>query len=157
MGPKRKRLEERFWAKVIKTSKCWLWNGSLRSGYGQLSETYRTQKYNKNWAAHRLSWTFHFGPIPKGLFVCHQCDNRACVNPSHLFIGTQQENLSDMVAKGRSTYGDRNSNARLNTRQVITIRCLRKMGILPNYLSTRFGVSKTHVYRICKNLNWKCI
>lgn len=89
-------LAEAFWRFVCKSDACWEWTASIGShGYGQL--TYLQQKYT----AHRLSWELHRGPIPDGLFVLHKCDNRRCVKPDHLFLGTQRENLEDMTRKGR--------------------------------------------------------
>ena len=93
-------LSERFWAKVeiIPFHGCWEWTASQnRLGYGLIHEKRRMLK------AHRVSWELHYGKvIPAGLFVCHHCDNPGCVNPSHLFLGTNTDNLRDMSAKGRS-------------------------------------------------------
>ena len=76
---------------------CWIWTGSLTAGsYGQ------TRYNGKLWRAHRLFYTLFKSEIPNKLMVCHHCDNPQCVNPDHLFLGTNQDNLSDMVRKGRA-------------------------------------------------------
>jgi hypothetical protein len=82
---------------VISETGCWLWQGTLGwKGYGQIS--YR----NKQWGTHRLSYTLHKGPIPKGMLVCHTCDVRNCVNPEHLWVGTNKQNMVDCSRKGRA-------------------------------------------------------
>src|SRR5207302_5572975 len=86
-------LVERFWAKVEKGPDCWPWKACLRNGYGMINAP---EKY-----AHRFSYELNNGPIPKGKYVLHRCDNRACVRPEHLILGTQKENLIDMMRKGR--------------------------------------------------------
>lgn len=90
----------RFWSKVNKTEGCWLWTaGRFSNGYGVF--------YNgkSNTRAHRFSWALEHGEVPENLYVLHRCDNRRCVNPAHLFLGTAADNAIDMVNKGRSTRG----------------------------------------------------
>jgi hypothetical protein len=101
-GPKPKPLAERFWAKVdvAGPEDCWVWTAALGStGYGHLGGNRR--RAQPDYKAHRLSWELHHGPIPEGLSVLHRCDNPPCVNPAHLFLGTQRDNVIDAVQKGR--------------------------------------------------------
>lgn len=85
----------RFWAKVDKAEGCWLWTGKCnRDGYGYIDDR----------GAHRVAYELSKGPIPTGLFVCHSCDNKRCVNPSHLWAGGAAANTQDMIAKGRGNH-----------------------------------------------------
>lgn len=106
------RIESRFWAKVNKQgpihpvlkSRCWLWTATkFSSGYGVFS-------FGAGQRANRYSWILHYGDIPEELFVLHKCDNPACVNPKHLFLGTHQDNMDDMTQKKRQAVGDRNGS-----------------------------------------------
>lgn len=101
-------LEERFWAKVNKrgpkilSSRCWDWTGSTyASGHGQIWVNSRLER------AHRVSWKLAGGKIPKGKLLCHRCDRPSCVRPSHLWVGSQKDNMADAAAKGRT----RNQNS----------------------------------------------
>lgn len=93
--PMRTDLATRFWAKVHKTERCWLWQGAKAWGYGKIYVEGHVIR------AHRVAWEMTHGPIPEGLLVLHECDTPACVNPSHLRLGTQRENISDCRSRGR--------------------------------------------------------
>lgn len=88
-------FKERFWNKVNKTDKCWLWKAAkCSSGYGQFGED------GKKYYAHRAAYEMAYGKIPRGMLILHQCDNKSCVNPSHLKIGTYSQNLIEAYARG---------------------------------------------------------
>ena len=109
-----------FWSHVDKTSHpggCWVWTGSCnRGGYGQM-------KFNrKQRVVHRVSFELAYGFLPADMFVCHHCDNKRCIRPDHLFLGTPRDNVMDSVAKGRRCVGERHRTAKLRNHEVIEIR-----------------------------------
>ncbi len=93
-------LEQRFWNKVEKTESCWNWTASRDSnGYGQINGG--KDRNGRHYNAHHVAWELCFGQIPKGMEICHKCDNRSCVNPTHLFLGNRSDNMQDASKKGR--------------------------------------------------------
>lgn len=130
---------------------CWLWlAGTNASGYGIINHG------SKSVLAHRLSWTAFVGQIPEGMHVLHRCDTRPCVNPAHLFIGTNFDNVQDKVRKHRAIGqpGEQNRNAKLSRDDVLLIRsdtrgCYR--------IARDFGVSPQTIWRVKTNNNWKSL
>lgn len=140
--------KERIEAKVLRIPEagCWIWTGStMVRGYGEIISE------NKKHYAHRASYEAFVGPIPKGFYVCHSCDTPACVNPYHLFAGTQKNNLVDMVKKGRSTRGERNSQAKLTEEQVKFVRTSTQSC---NSLAKQLNVSCSTLSAIRRNESW---
>lgn len=130
---------------------CWVWALSrFASGYGN------TFFRGKSMQAHRAYWMKFRGDIPDGLHVLHRCDNRACVNPEHLFIGTQTDNMADMRAKGRDRYvqGVAHPAARLSECDVREIRKRRAAGELLASIAAAFGITKSHTGEICSRKSW---
>ncbi len=127
---------DRFFERVKKTDGCWNWIGTLNSsGYGLILVNYKTIR------AHRFSWELHNGKITGGLYVLHKCDNPRCVNPDHLFLGTQSDNHADMHAKKRNNQpkGSKSGMAKLDERSVSMIR---KGGHTDSFFAKKFNVSR---------------
>ena len=157
-------LTERFWNKVNKKGPddCWEWTASIRNGYGAF-------KLNgKVVDAHRIVWTFTKGSIPKEICVCHHCDNKLCVNPKHLFLGTKGDNNRDMFFKGRgkipspefiskAMQGIGNPNCRLLPKEVLKIRELCDLGISSKILAKKYNVDPAHIRHIAQRRKWKHI
>jgi hypothetical protein len=138
---------ERFFVKIKKTKSCWIWTACrFADGYGMF-QWKRTQH------AHRLMWMRENGPIPKGMHICHTCDNPPCVNPKHLFLGTPGDNVRDMVRKGRSPdrRGERHPNAKLSNKDVVEIREAR--GTFKS-IGKRYGVTRQMIALIKKRKSW---
>lgn len=141
----------RFWARVEKSDACWLWTGPLiNAGYGKFKVESRTR------SAHRFSYELRHGPIPEGMIICHTCDNPPCVNPDHLFLGTNKDNSRDMVAKNRAARlrGERANGVKLTTEDVLEIRRLRKAGVACEEVARQFSLTKAHVWRVAQGTSW---
>lgn len=150
---KRGTLAERFWPKVWKQYGCWMWIGAIKgNGYGTIG---RGGQGAGMVYAHRASWQIHNGEIPDGLMVLHRCDVRACVNPDHLFLGTNADNLHDCSLKGRMHPGEQNPAAKLNERQVVNIRVLASSGTRHRVLAEAFGVARQTISKIVTRRKWK--
>lgn len=160
----------RFWAHVDMSGgadACWHWSGSISAaGYGVL------MIHGKQLGAHRFSYSLAHGPIPNGLFVCHTCDNRVCVNPAHMFLGTSKDNMQDAARKGRTLSGDKHPShihpdrvlrgedshyAKLTSAQVLAIRKAYREGIYQRALAEQYGVDRTTIGAIVNYRNWKHI
>lgn len=137
-------------------SGCWLWEGPLnKTGYGLF---YAKTSPTKSRLAHRVSYAEFIGPIADQLNVLHRCDVRCCVNPDHLFLGTQAENMADCAIKGRHSYGiSKNkglyrTNCTLNPEQILEIR---RSDLSHRELSERFGVDRSQISRIRSGKRWR--
>jgi hypothetical protein len=151
MPPRKMSHATRFWLKVEKSQPemCWLWKGGKRpNGYGRISVK------NVGVNTHRFSWELHNGPIPYGMVVRHSCDTKLCVNPSHLSIGTQKDNLSDMVSRGRSLQGVRNHASKLTELDVRFIRHWLKGPYFLRDIGRAFGVSTMPIMGIKHRRQW---
>ncbi len=143
---------DRFWNKVDKSGDCWLWTGAIDScGYG------RFMLGGTNCHANRVCWELVNSKIPDGLCVCHHCDNPPCVNPDHLFLGTRQDNSTDMVQKGRSSShacGTNNPKVKIDER-IATLIFLSKSPV--KTLAREYDLSLSTIYRIKNKQYWRHI
>lgn len=147
-APLAERLQRRL---TVDENDCWIWQGHTRNGYGRLNmgAAYGRRRID----AHRLAYQLAHGPIEDGLVVCHHCDVRACCNPTHLFLGTQRQNMDDMLAKGRSSPGELRPQARLTTEAVRAIRAAS--GFTQQELAERYGVSQSNISAVLLRKSWR--
>jgi hypothetical protein len=137
--------KEIFHTMYEKTEGCWNWKGKTNpGGYG---------KWNQR-AASRRAYEYAFGAIPKGLQVCHTCDNRKCVNPDHLFLGTISENMKDKVRKNRQARGSKIGSSILTEEKVLEIRKMRLQNNDYETIAKHFGLKWDTVRRACKGPGW---
>jgi len=155
---------QRLWLNVDRSGgpdDCHQWTASCSTdGYGAIAVNGKAR------SAHRLAWELMNGPIPVGLYVCHACDNKLCVNVRHLFLGTNADNMADMVAKGRSASGNRNgtrvhpeclrrgaerSNTRLTVAQILEIRASTDSC---RVTAERYGIGHSYVSQIKRRRRW---
>lgn len=162
-------LAERFWSKVDRRGQdeCWPWKGRLGAGYGRFR---LGRAGSRSDHPMRVAYALVIGPVPKGLHVCHRCDNPPCCNPSHLWLGTSQQNTADKMRKGRQAMGPihgsktmphrvargtRNGMAKLSWRDVTKIRVKRALfGQSYAVLAEEFGVDKTQIMNIVLRRQW---
>jgi hypothetical protein len=153
MFTKKIPLKDRFLAKIKKTNSCWKWTGhKVYGGYGSL---FCGITGKGNISAHRASWMIFKGEIPKGLWVLHKCDNPECANPDHLFLGTCQDNVADMIKKGRKVSnppkGEKSNLSKFSNSQVKAIRYLYKSKhILLREFAQLFNVDSKTIGRIIR-------
>lgn len=146
-------IADRFWkyVEMIPFHGCWEWSGNRNpAGYGRIDIRKKSHR------AHRLSWELFRGPIASGLVVCHKCDNPGCVNPAHLFLGTDGDNTRDRNAKGRANMpnGVRHFKAKLKPHQIVAIRASDKSS---RYLAGLYNVSHHAILCIKQGKTWKNI
>ena len=145
------KTETRFWARVDMSGDCWLWLGAFFKDPRTKLPSYG--RFNQG-STHRKAWELTHGPIEKGLSVLHRCDNKACVRPDHLFLGTQADNMKDRNQKGRTAHGERHAKAKLNASKIIQIRKdVREQRVI----AAEYGVAPSLVNAIKQKKIWRHI
>lgn len=149
------RYKDKFFSRVrITGDDCWNYRAVDQRGYGLIPVRLNDDEWPKV-KAHRLAWVLtHNQKIPAGMVICHRCDNPACINPAHLFIGTQKDNVADMMAKGRAVfYMSREDRPTKITEQ--DVRDIRQRNTPHRTEAERYGLSYTYIYNIRAGLKWK--
>lgn len=146
-------VKERFWSKVnlaVGPDECWTWQASLDGrGYGQFSIG-----QNRMYRAHRLALELTGIEVPPNSVVCHRCDNKRCVNPGHLYVGTKKTNAADAVARGQVAHGQRNARSKLTEAQVSEVILRLRNGETQRSVADHFGVSQGAIWEINAGHNW---
>lgn len=139
-----------FESLINKTDKCWLWLGGHNSyGYGRY-------KSGKDGLAHRYMWVTLNGVIPDGMVVMHSCDTPSCVNPDHLSLGKNKDNVADKVSKGRQAKGESIAGSKLKESDVLAIRKEYKFRVRTySFLAKKYGVSKDLVQKVVRRIYWR--
>jgi len=139
-------------SRVHKTESCWLWTGLIsQDGYGKVGYNYKTYR------AHRLIFELLTKQNINNKYLCHSCDNPLCVNPKHLFIGTQKDNIKDASNKNRRAIGEKHPQHKLTEKEVLEIRNLKKNGKTIKELSYLFKVNQSSISAITTYRYWKHI
>ncbi len=145
-----KTVLERFEDKFTKGPGCWNWTASFKDGrYGSFRLNGPAIR------AHRASYNLYIGPIPNGWVVCHDCNNTKCVNPGHLYLGTQQDNIAQMVREGRQARGEKKKDCKLTTEQVREIKYSLKNGTSNKVLALTYKVDPSTISHIKGGRKWK--
>lgn len=145
-------VKARFWSKVEKTETCWIWTAAQDdTGYGAFGLA------GKKRNTHRLSYEMHYGAIPTGMDVMHSCDNRACVNPKHLKVGTRTQNMRQCVEHGRMNVvaGESHSKSKLTEAAVRFIREQSAKGVGRQELADLFGVDRKCIFKVATGKSWR--
>lgn len=148
----------KFWSRVRidNPNKCWEWTGTkTKAGYGCI---WIGGRKGNNRRAHRVSWEIaNSQSVPNQLYVLHHCDNPICVNPDHLFLGTQKDNSDDMRSKGRAVYPHDETHpfAKLNWIKVKEIREKYSNGIFQKQIAKEYGVAQTTIWQVLHHKTWK--
>lgn len=149
--PVKKTFDERFYERCepIPVTGCLLWLGNVgHSGHGRISVNGKTER------VHRVSWKIKYGEIPEGMCVLHKCDIPCCINPDHLFLGTQEDNMNDMNSKNRGSCGEKSPIAKLSENDVRKIKNDSR-GV--TFIARDYGVAPATISSIRRGKSWKRI